>query len=243
MELSELSAVEMLEVAAGLVVFVYLAYQAGKVLNRVKHAKFTRVWQPLLLIIGGTVHEDPGGGGATSWLVGTYKGRTIHARMAPDVGTQVGIDTVSKENRFAVGVANLPGAQHWRMSYEMSVVPPGPSAWRIHTDDAGLEDRLRRAGVIELVSPFGQPSVAYNTHEKSLFLEQDIRPHWVPPPDGTGRAAWQASVTRSIRSAWPTPSSRACRPRGRATRHASPAYVRASDGFSSFLGPSGSAVG
>lgn len=64
-----------LPTVVGVLAFVFLAWHAGKLLNRFKHRRFTRVWQPLIGIIDGTAHEDPQGGGASSWLLGQWKGK------------------------------------------------------------------------------------------------------------------------------------------------------------------------
>src|SRR5262245_15214721 len=91
---------------AGIIVFVYLCYRVGLIVNAFKHRRFTKAWQPLIPIIGGKVHEDPQGGGASSWLAGKWKGQTIHARMTPGVrpGSALGSSAGPLVNQFAVGV-------------------------------------------------------------------------------------------------------------------------------------------
>jgi hypothetical protein len=61
---------ENIVVVFGILAFLILAVFVGRGINRLKHWKYVRVWQPLIPIIGGTVHEDPLGGGASIWLVG-----------------------------------------------------------------------------------------------------------------------------------------------------------------------------
>ena len=51
----------------GLALFLVAAYFVGTLLNRFKHRRFIQAWWPLQPVIDGTVHEDPGGGGASSW--------------------------------------------------------------------------------------------------------------------------------------------------------------------------------
>lgn len=158
--------------------FLAVLYPAGKLLHRLKHAKFNRDWAPLIPVVGGTVHEDPQGGGATSWLVGTYRGRTIHARMSPDVRP---LEVANYENRFAVGVAELDGAAHWRLVHLGAIVGVHEAGWKIETDDALLAGRLRGTGILEVLESVGRPDARYNRHERAVFLEVDVRPLRVPP--------------------------------------------------------------
>src|SRR5262245_18535623 len=138
----------------GLAVFLFLAYQAGKLLNRFKHRRYTRAWQPLIGTINGTVHEDPLGGGASSWLAGQWKGHTIHAKMSPQVRT---MNASIHENRFSVGVAELTGRTNWRV--DQRGFPP---TLDVISDDRALESRLRDAGVLDLVKAAQSRSVRFD---------------------------------------------------------------------------------
>jgi hypothetical protein len=157
----------------GLALLLVAAYFVGRVLNQFKHRRFIQAWQPIQPVIDGTVHEDPGGGGASSWLVGRWKGRTIHARMTPDVRSGSGDSYSHHENRFAVGVADLKGTQDWS-------VGPSRGTLALHSDDPLLAERLVNAGALRLVENAGSQTARYSRHERALFLEEDVRPAWIP---------------------------------------------------------------
>lgn len=156
----------------GLIVFVYLCYRAGLIINKIKHWKYTREWQPLIRIIDGTVHQDPQGGGASSYLIGTWKGEAIHARMSPQVRT-FGSDVI--ENRFSLALAGQDGRSSWHtMTF--------PELDLTSDDDPALAQRLRRAGVVPLLHNAACFNARYEAHTKCLFLEEVVTPLWVPPP-------------------------------------------------------------
>jgi hypothetical protein len=153
----------------GLVVFVYACYRVGLVLNRFKHRRFVRVWQPLIGIINGTVHEDPQGGGATSWLAGQWKGYTIHASMTPNVRS---FGYQHHENRFAVGVAEQDGRANWRTIGR-----------DVSSDDRALEEALRRDGLVRRLEAVGCSSAHFDRHLRYIFINEDTVPEWIPPPE------------------------------------------------------------
>jgi hypothetical protein len=157
----------------GIVVFVYLCYRVGLLINKVKYWRFTRAWQPLIEVVNGTVHEDPQGGGASSYLVGEWKGFAIHARMSPQVRTY-GSDVI--ENRFVVGVAQQEGRASWRtvMFPELDLTSDS---------DPALAHDLRRAGVIALLQNAACSSARFEAHTNYLFLDEIVTPLWVPPPE------------------------------------------------------------
>jgi hypothetical protein len=152
--------------------FVYLCYRVGLVINKVKHWRFTREWQPLIGIINGTVHEDPQGGGASSYLVGEWKGATIHARMSPQVRTY-GSDVI--ENRFSIGVAE----QHGHSSWQTVTFPE----LALTSDDTALADRLCRAGVVALLRNAACFNARFERHSNYVFIEEIVTPLWCPPPE------------------------------------------------------------
>jgi hypothetical protein len=158
--------------AVGLIVFVYLCYRVGLIVNKVKHRRFTREWQPLVAVIDGTVHEDPQGGGASSYLVGDWRGHAIHARMSPDVTSY---ESTVRENRFSIGVAD----QHGRASWNTLTFP----SLRVTSDDALLAERLRDAGVLELLRNAGCFDVRFEHHSHFLFVDEIVTPLWAPPPE------------------------------------------------------------
>lgn len=154
----------------GLIAFVAACVAAGLVLNKFKHRRFTREWQPLIGVIGGEVHEDPQGGGASSWLAGQWKGHTIHARMTPAVREW---EWSMHRNLFAVGVAEQDGRLNWRTIAGFSL--------DMACDDAAMGERLRQAGVIAKLEQAGRVTAWYERHSRYLFVEEDVAPEWVPP--------------------------------------------------------------
>jgi hypothetical protein len=161
----------------GLSVFLVLAYAGGRLINAGRHRRFTRDWQPLVPVIGGTVHEDPGGGGASSWLVGSFGGRTIHASMSPDI--RRGEDS-GYENRFSQGVAELDGHESWYLSHHAPLFGSGAGEWSIQAKEDSLAQRLTDAGVIDIARTVGPSTVSFDPHGRILRVEQDIRPLRVP---------------------------------------------------------------
>lgn len=157
----------------GIVGFVYLCYRVGLVINKVKHWRFAREWQPLIGIINGTVHDDPQGGGASSYLVGQWKGETIHAHMSPQVRTY-GSDVI--ENRFSIGVAEQHGHSSWR-------TVTFPELDLTSDDSAAIADRLRRAGVVALLRNAACVNARFERHSNYLFVEEIVTPLWCPPPE------------------------------------------------------------
>jgi hypothetical protein len=168
----------------GLVVFVYLAYRVGKIVNAFKHRGFTRAWQPLVGIIGGKVHEDPQGGGASSWLAGQWKGKTIHARMTPGVrpATPVGDSSGVLVNQFAVGVAEQKGRSSWTAERGFALTP-GAGQIVVKSKDEALAERLRAAGVVALLEAAQCGTARFEEHSGYLFVEEDVTPLWIPPPE------------------------------------------------------------
>lgn len=175
---------ETLLTVAGLVVFVYAAYRVGKIVSALKHRRFTQVWQPLAGIIGGKVHEDPQGGGASSWLAGRWKGLTIHARMTPGVrrgGTEGG-SAGALENEFAVGVADQKGRSSWTAERGFSV-SSGRGPVKIASKDEALAERLRAAGVPALLEAAQATTARFDHHSGYLFVEEYVTPLLIPPPE------------------------------------------------------------
>lgn len=166
----------------GLVVFVYLAYRAGKILNAFKHRRFTHAWQPLVGIINGAVHEDPQGGGASSWLAGQWKGNTIHARMTPEVhrGGTAGGSAGPLVNEFAVGVADQKGRASWTAERGFALNGKGDIA--INSKDAALAERLR-GEVVALLEAAQCGAARFEHHSGYVFVQEDVTPLWAPPPE------------------------------------------------------------
>jgi hypothetical protein len=97
-----------------LVVFLVCVFAAGRVLSRVRNARCARAWEPLVPVIGGKVVDD-GGGAATSWMTGTYKGRLVCASMVPNRNRYPG-ETGFRYNYFDVALLQTPGKSDWSLS-------------------------------------------------------------------------------------------------------------------------------
>jgi hypothetical protein len=170
--------------AAVLAVALPVFYFIGKVIVRLKNAKFERAWRPLMPVLtGAKVVADQGGGGASSWLTGTYRGTSVFAEMTPDVGRGGLTDSPGYENRFETGVRDLAGASDWSVRWSEQFLGFGTTGWVVSSDDPVLTEKLERAGVRELVASLGRGEVRYRTFTSTLVLHQDIRPLWVPPPE------------------------------------------------------------
>ncbi len=156
----------------GIIAFVGACVVLGLLVNKIKHLRYTRAWQPIIGVIGGEVHEDPQGGGASSWISGRWKGYTIHARMTPQVRES---EYSNYENLFAVGVAEQDGRSSWRTIPRIAV--------KILSDDDALGDRLRRAGVVARLEKARIRSAWFERHSRYLFVEEDVSPGWIPSPE------------------------------------------------------------
>src|SRR5262245_29922515 len=94
-----------------LAVFLVGVYFAGRILSRLKNARYARAWAPLIPVIGGKVVDD-GGGAATSWLTGTYMGRSVCASMVPNRNRYPG-ESGFRFHYFEVALLETPGKSDW----------------------------------------------------------------------------------------------------------------------------------
>lgn len=170
----------------GLIIFLAIAGVGGYIFYKFQNARLTDAWGPLVGLVNGQVTGD-GGGAASSWLSGTYQGRPIVAKLAPNLNQHE--DGGSKYNYFEVALTETPGAHDWAVEYAHRVLGLGRAEWRVVTKNPTLQTALEAAGVIDLVAPFGQPpghfvmpTVAYNHREASLRYRADISPAVAPTP-------------------------------------------------------------
>ena len=182
---------DMLYGAIGLVIFLVVAFIAGYFLYKFKNARLTSAWGPLVGLVNGKVVGD-GGGAASSWLSGTYQGRPVVAKLAPDLNQHE--DGGSKYNYFDVALTGVPGRHNWAVDYRRSVLGVGQSGWRVETKDGALQAALAAAGVTDLVAPFGQPPqhfhlppVQYSRGEQTLRYRADLSPALAPTPQQFGQ--------------------------------------------------------
>jgi hypothetical protein len=175
--------------AVVLVIFLAFVFAAGLLLNKFKNARFAKAWVPLQSVIGGTVTGD-GGGAATSWLTGEYRGARVLASMTP--GRNRSSEGGDKYNYFDVALLAIPGARDWDVLYGTSFLGFGQSGWHVKAEDAALAESLRRAGVVEMTARFGTPhtlggvglpTVSYRRREQTLRFSEDVTPQWTPTPE------------------------------------------------------------
>ena len=150
--------------ALGLIAFVICCMVLGYTIIKLKHARYARAWRPLAPVIGGTVRREPNGGD-TTWLIGTWKGNQIHARMTPQVRDP---DSDVYQSFFAVGVVELEGAASWDATSGLT------------SDDSEIRRRLDDAGVVERIQAVGYYGVKFDHRARSLFIEQNMHPAWCP---------------------------------------------------------------
>jgi hypothetical protein len=165
----------------GLVLFLIFAFAAGWVLSRFKNARFARAWTPLVPVIQGTVTHD-GGGAATSWLTGTYRGRSVRAEMVPDRNLYPG-ESNARYNYFGITLLDVPGKQDWRVAYQTSFLGMGQAGWQVTAKDPALQERLRARGVVDAVVQLGGQTLTYTAREGTLQYGEDAGPAWVPSPE------------------------------------------------------------
>lgn len=174
--------------AIGLVIFLVVAFVGGYFLYKFKNSRLTQAWGPLVQLVNGKVVGD-GGGGATSWMVGTYKGRKVQASMVPDRNMYSSDDSSNeKYNYFEVALADEPGKHDWRVTYDRKFIGLGQEGWRVQTKDPTLEAGLKAANVIALVSAYGEPAthfdlppLEYVRREGLLRYRYDAGSSWTPP--------------------------------------------------------------
>lgn len=144
-----------------LVIFLALVAAAGVLLYRIKNARFTRAWAPLVPVIGGRIRGD-GGGAATSFLVGSYLHHDVEASMSPNAGAVGGVGETSTgvaHNAFEIKLGGVSGRSDWRLLGPRA----GTGQWRIDTADEELRQRLAASDLIIRVAALGHPSHAITT--------------------------------------------------------------------------------
>jgi hypothetical protein len=144
--------------AVVLAVVLVLAIAAGKLLNKFKNSRFAKAWQPLIPILNGTIIND-NGGGASSYLAGTYKGRIVQAGMVPNRNRYSGDNSGQRYNYFEIALQQVNGVADWKVSYKHQLLGIGKKGWHLESLDKQLEDQLNNAGVVDLVSTLGTPTI------------------------------------------------------------------------------------
>ena len=183
----------------GLAVFLVLAYGVGILLSRFKNARFLKAWAPLQALIDGKVVND-GGGAATSWLTGTYRGYQVQARMSPQRNLGV---AGRRFNDFAVALAQVKGEQDWTFARRPSserAPEPGKSPWLVTADTTAVAQRLERAVIENMLPGLGYPKISFRQQSGLLEYQVDVTPALVPTPELFARTlqflVWLEGVNR-----------------------------------------------
>lgn len=171
-----------------LAIFLVFVFAFGYVLYRFKNARLASYWQPLIGLVNGKVTGD-GGGGATSWLVGTYQSRPMQASIVPDQN-MYSTESSGRYNFFSVALTGVPGRHNWQVSYHSKVLGLGQEGWQVKADDPVVASSVLAANIVALVEPFGmpaqhlhgQPILAYSRHTNQLSYQADITPRQTPTP-------------------------------------------------------------
>lgn len=177
--------------------FLIFIFALGKVIYTFKNARFTKAWSPLVPIINGTVVGD-GGGGATSWLTGTWQGRRVRAIMCPGRNRYSG-ESGWRYNEFGIELLDVPGGQDWRIENA-----------RVEMAEPALRQRLEASGILLMIQAFGTPRVSYSRTQKILSYSEDAGSRWTPTPEHFEAELELllrlAKVNEEINSAQPVPA-------------------------------------
>ncbi len=150
-----------------LAVFLSLVFLAGKLLYKFKTSRFRQAWQPLVPLISGTIVDD-GGGAATSWLTGTFQGRSVRASMVPGRNRYSG-ETGERYNYFEVSLLKVPGTVNWSIDSGSLRRQPGPP--------------LPVSDIRALLAKLGAATLSFDARQQSLTLIQEPGVRWTPSPE------------------------------------------------------------
>lgn len=174
-----------------LVIFLVVVFVIGYFFYKFKNSRLTKAWGPLVDLVNGKVVGD-GGGGATSWLEGTYKDRKVQASMVPDrnmYSSSSGDSSGPKYNYFAVSLAGVTGKHDWNVNYNRKLLGMGQEGWRVQSPDPSVQAALDAAGVVSFVAPYGEPpnhfnlpTLDFNRREGLLRYQFDSGSSWTPSP-------------------------------------------------------------
>lgn len=160
------------------VVFLIFVFALGYLIYRFKNYRFDRAWAHLIPLVNGTVTGD-GGGGATSWLTGTYRDQRMRSTMIPNRNRYSG-ESGSYYNYFDVALLDVLGKQDWRIAYHAAILGFGKTGWQIEAADPALKERLQASEILNEITRMGSPEVKYQARDKVLLYSEDVTPLWVP---------------------------------------------------------------
>lgn len=179
---------DMLFGAIVLAIFLVFVFIFGYLLYRFKNARLTNAWGPLVSQVNGKVAGD-GGGGATSWLTGNYRGHNVQASMVPNRNMYSGDEGGGRYHYFDVALAGVSGGHDWSVQFDRAILGVGQTGWRVHTKNPALQAALEAADVVSLVAPLGEPpqhlagpTLEYNSRTKLLRYAADNGATWTPTP-------------------------------------------------------------
>jgi hypothetical protein len=164
-----------------LVVLLICALVVGRFISGIKNKRFAKAWAPLVPLINGKVSYD-GGGAATSWLSGTYRGKRVQASMIPNRNLYTE-ESGSRYNYFDVALVDIPGQQDWQISYKTAVLGIGRTGWQMVPDAPIFEARLQDANIMATLAHLGNPTIEYSARGRRLRYSADVTPRWAPPPE------------------------------------------------------------
>lgn len=165
----------------GVAVLLVVAYVIGTTMNRVKNARFTRAWQPLVPVIAGHITGD----GSTSWLSGRYRDQEVTAASAPGSLVNGMVDEdMRRYNAFDITATGLSGSQTWTISRQRRF-GVGTAYWSVAAGDSALEERLRTAGILEALDQLGGNCLRleYSAKGGRLVYRENVTPALVPTPE------------------------------------------------------------
>jgi hypothetical protein len=171
-----------------IVVFLVLAYVIGTTATKFEKAKVTKAWSTLQPVINGNIENNGSrvytfakeASNAASWLVGTYNEKKILASIYPNKRKYY-FSRWDRYNYFSVGILELEGRKDWKVVFKQSV-GSGKSGFSILAEKE-LEQRLRDAGMLTLVTSIDNAGVAYYAGSHLLQLSDTITGGWTPTPE------------------------------------------------------------
>jgi hypothetical protein len=171
-----------------IVVFLILAYVIGTAATKFEKAKVTKAWLPLQPIINGVIENNGSAvyllakeaSNAASWLLGTYNGKKILASIYPNK-RKFYFSRWDRYNYFSAAILELEGKKDWKVIFNQST-GKGASGFSIIADKE-LEQSLRNAGILDLVTSVNNAGVAYYAGSRLLQLSDSVIQSWTPTPE------------------------------------------------------------
>lgn len=159
---------------AGMIV---VAYGLGRGLAAIKNRRFQGAWRPLMPLVEGARVEGDGGGAATSFLHGMYRGRRVCAAMSPVRRRNADV------NHFEISAFQVKGRSDWKLVYHNALPGLGTTGWRIESKDEGLAARLRTTAIMPGEMP-GRTDIrwTYSASRQELNFHEEIGSLWTPSP-------------------------------------------------------------